>query len=380
MGTKLDIGRGALASVVAVLVAATTGAAQEATGGRVVPTNEVVLSGYGTVGYGYRTQGEKVNAFSAAVNPIFLFQFQDRVLFEAELEFELEEGITETGLEYAQLDVILHDNVALVGGKFLLPFGVFGERLHPSWINKFSTAPPIYGHHIAAFGAEPLLPILSDVGIMGRAVVTPGPLQLALSGYVTQGPGIEEVHDEGPAEDGHAEEGHGEEVPELRFFASSSDNNKNKMFGGRLDIGLPPRAEINLSFLNGKYDEHDVLDFTAWNVAAELRLAGFELRGEYVQTRQEIETHAGFPTVRRDGFYAQLSHRHAAWEPLVRWTQVFATKLDGMERETGAWQAGLGLDYWINPSISIMAGFELNREQGVELQNDRFVVHIAYGF
>lgn len=32
-----------------------------------------------------------------------LFQISDRFLFEAELEFELEEGITETGLEYAQI-------------------------------------------------------------------------------------------------------------------------------------------------------------------------------------------------------------------------------------------------------------------------------------
>ncbi|HEX9729666.1 MAG TPA: hypothetical protein VGA37_14275 [Gemmatimonadales bacterium] len=94
----------------------------------------------------------------------------DRILFEAEFEFELTEGVTETGLEYAQLDFLLTDHLTLVGGKFLVPFGVFGERLHPIWINKFPTAPPIYGHHVAAFGADPVLPILSDVGVMAAAV------------------------------------------------------------------------------------------------------------------------------------------------------------------------------------------------------------------
>ncbi len=46
-------------------------AAQEV-GERVVPTNEVVISGYGTVGYTYRTQGDNANEFNTSVNPISL--------------------------------------------------------------------------------------------------------------------------------------------------------------------------------------------------------------------------------------------------------------------------------------------------------------------
>jgi hypothetical protein len=48
--------------------------------------------------------------------------------------------------------------------------------------------------------------------------------------------------------------------------------------------------------------------------------------------------------------------------------------------EEGAWQAGLGLDYWFNPSIAVMGAYEINREDGPELDNDRFVVHVAFGF
>nr|NIM50546.1 hypothetical protein [Gemmatimonadales bacterium] len=293
--------RAALAvASLAAMIGAPRATAQETTSQRIIPTNNLVLSGYGTVGYALATQGENQNAFTTSVSPVFLFQFLDIVLFEAEFEFELTEGVTETGLEYAQIDLLLHDNVTFVGGKFLLPFGVFGERLHPTWINKFPTAPPIYGHHVSGYGAEPILPILSDVGVMLRGASTPGQWHLGLSGYVTNGPAIEEIL---PGE-----------VPEVELPASSGDNNTDKMLGGRLDIALPPWAEVNFSYFNGDYDEQNVLDLTGWNVAAEFRRAGLELRGEYVQTRQEIETLTGFQSLRRHGYYAQLAYRWRAWE------------------------------------------------------------------
>ncbi len=349
----------------ALLVLAAGAQAQEPPGRqRIVPTNHVVLTGYGTVGYLFGTQGTNENAFTSSIAPIFLFQFQDRVLFEAEFEFELTDGVTETGLEYAQVDVLLHNNVTLVGGKFLLPFGVFGERLHPTWINKFPTAPPIYGHHVSAFGAEPILPILSDVGFMVRGAVTPGRSNIGLTAYITQGPAAEAA---GPD-------------PELEFPASSGDNNTNKMVGTRLDVALPPWFEVNASFLNGDYDEANVLDLTGWNVAAEFRAANVEVRGEYVQTRTEIETLTGFPTIVRHGFYAQAAYRWHAWEPVVRWTQLFDTKLDGVVQDEGARQAAFGIDYWISPSIAVMAGYEINREKGPEVDNDRLVAHLAFGF
>lgn len=358
MGTNLRT----LIVLGAGLSLSTTLAAQD---GRVVPTNEFAVSGYGTVGYAYRTQGAGGNAFTTSFNPLFLFQFQDRVLFEAEFEFELEEGVTQTGLEYAHVDLILHDNVTLVGGKFLVPFGVFGDRVHPTWINRFPTAPPVYGHHGSAFGVDPLFPILTDVGLMVRGAIAPGPWSIALNAYVTQGP---------TREDPDAA------IPELAFPASSEDNNTNKLFGTRLDIALPPWAELNLSYIQGDYDENNVLALQGVNVAAEARAKGFELRGEYLLRRQEIETLTGFPTVKRDGLYGQLTYRVGPWEPVVRWTQVFDTKQDGTTLARGATQLALGLDYWFNPSIAVMAGYELNREKGTAVHNDRLVVHIAYGF
>ncbi|MFV1985981.1 MAG: hypothetical protein ACC682_01760 [Gemmatimonadota bacterium] len=343
---------------------------------RVVPTNFFVISGYGTVGYFTRTQGERINAFTASFAPVFLFQFQDRILFEAELEFEIEDGVTQTGLEYASLDYVASDNITLVAGKFLVPFGVFGERIHPSWINKFPSSPPIYGHESTGFGASPLMPVLADVGVMGRATMTPGPWQVSVNGYVTQGPALE-VHDE--EEEGDPD-GDGFEAPGFGFPASSSDNNVGKMPGMRLDIALPPWFEVNGSFFNGDYDEQGVLDVTGWNLAAEFRHRRFEVRGEYMQIRQEVEQFAGFQTLRRSGFYTQASYRTGRWEPVLRWTQIFDDQLEGAVTNRGAWQAGFALDYWVAPSVAVMAGYELNRESGIELDNDRLIVHLAFGY
>ena len=72
-------------SIVAIAFLAVPLAAT-AQGNRIVPTNEVVITGYGTVGYTLDTQGENANRFTSSVSPVFLFQFQDRVLFEAEFE------------------------------------------------------------------------------------------------------------------------------------------------------------------------------------------------------------------------------------------------------------------------------------------------------
>ncbi len=355
----------AAASLLIGFVAPQRLAAQEAReegSARIVPTHNFVLTGYGTVGYNYRPQGDNANEFTARFAPVFLYQFQDKILFEAELEFELEDGVTATGLEYAQVDYIANDNLVLIAGKFLLPFGVFGERIHPSWINKFPTTPPIFGHDETGFGVRPLLPIMSDVGAMARATIRPGPTAITLNAYLTNGPAGEEGdHD----------------ALEPEFPASSSDNNSNKMFGGRLDVALPPQAEVNFSYFNGAYDEDNRLDFSGWNVAAEYHARNFEARGEYVQTRQQLET---LETLKRHGLYTQAAYRIGAWEPVLRWSQIFDSTLGGDVEDLGAWQAGLALDYWFSASIALMAGYEINREKDIELDNDRIVVHVAFGF
>ena len=99
-----------------------------------------VLSGYGDATYEAAATSDYPNDFSASVSPIFLYTMGGNILFEAELEFGLSGAATTTGLGYAQIDYLGFESVQIIAGKFLLPFGIFGERQHPTWINKLPTA------------------------------------------------------------------------------------------------------------------------------------------------------------------------------------------------------------------------------------------------
>ncbi len=73
------------------------------------------LAGYGSAGYVNPEYGN--DSFVGNFNPIFHFQYGDRVLWESELEFEIEEnGETEVALEYSTIDFFLYDNLIFRAG------------------------------------------------------------------------------------------------------------------------------------------------------------------------------------------------------------------------------------------------------------------------
>lgn len=349
-----------------------------------LPSHEFIVTGYGTAGW-LAVDEEEPNSFFASVSPLLLFQFGERYLFEAELEFQIEEGVTQTGLEYAQIDFFLNDNLTLVAGKFLVPLGVFGERLHPTWINRFATNPPIYGHHGGAF--EPLLPIMADFGAMVRgAWAMGGGRSLIASAFVTQGPFAEAHGDEEPDSMEQVEP----VAPrhEFEFGEATDDLTDDKMVGGRVGWIIAPSFEVDVSGLTGEFNDEGSRLY-ALNGAAEFRRGGFELRGEVVGLWYEVdvegeepppgeEAHGEVVTARTGGFYTQASRRLGRWEPLVRWTQAFDVSADGLDSTEGFQQLAVGLDYWFSPSIAIMAAYEAN---GLEADvADRFVIHWSFGF
>jgi len=98
---------------------------------------QFMIRGYAHSGFEYmETEGEKESTFVGSVfNPLFIFTHNDKLLFEAELEFALEENAVEIGFEYANVSYVLNDYATIRMGKFLLPFGSFIEKFHPAWIN-----------------------------------------------------------------------------------------------------------------------------------------------------------------------------------------------------------------------------------------------------
>lgn len=376
----------------ALLTGTASVAAQE---GPTPPVSRFLISGYATVNNSSTVEDDTRNDFSASVSPILLFNLGPDLLFEGELEFELEDGGTETALEYAQIDYLGFERVQLVAGKFLLPFGVFGERLHPSWINKLPSMPLLYGHAHGGVAEGVLTPILSDVGFMARVSQPIGERSsLDLSLYVTQGPREASAEGDEGDDDGHAHSvapspvragaaaanddvpfEHASDIPGIAFGTNFSDNNDNKMLGARAGLVSGGSFELYVSAFHAMYNAEDYLDLVGTNISAEFRTGAFELRGEGAILWQEFELEDEFPTLRSPAYYLQASRRIGDFEPIVRWSHLMDAKVEGEVAREERRQLAFGLDYWLEPSVPIKLAYELDLDG-----SDRLLLQWAYGF
>jgi hypothetical protein len=107
-----------------------------------------VISG----GMGYiQNRNASVTTLLPQINPILLVPFGSHVLGEARVDFtgffERRNGTGDfTGqifktTEFAQIDWLANTHAIVVGGKYLLPFGLYNERLSPIWIRNLQDQP-----------------------------------------------------------------------------------------------------------------------------------------------------------------------------------------------------------------------------------------------
>jgi hypothetical protein len=91
------------------------------------------------------------------INPVFdpllLVPLGNRLLIESEFEMNLDvvrsEGqwgpaVVDHGIEYLQLNYIAHPNLTITAGRFLTPFGIYRERVHPLWVRNLQEEPIIF--------------------------------------------------------------------------------------------------------------------------------------------------------------------------------------------------------------------------------------------
>ncbi|MEX0599748.1 MAG: hypothetical protein WD423_06825 [Rhodothermales bacterium] len=365
------------------------------TQGEPAPLANFVVAGYGSATYGAVTSEDLSNDFTAAVSPVMLYSMGSDLLFETELEFGLSGQATTTALEYAQVDYLGFNRVQLIAGKFLMPFGVFTERFHPSWINKMPTAPLLYGHAHGGVAEGALLPMLSDAGVLVRAKQpVGGAWSLDVSAWVTQGPRLVEAGAGGDdhaeeADDGHAhkvggvlDEDHGEElsasdltIPDVGFGVAFADNNKNKLIGGRVGVVHGPRFESYVSGFYAMYDDESFLHIYGLNYSLDVQSAGFELHGEATVLHQEFPTDTGYDEFARWGYYAQVSRRVGSFEPVVRWSQLAESEVRGVVAFEDRQEFAAGLNFWISPSVPVKVAYALDSNG-----DDRILVQWAFGF
>ncbi|MCH7785770.1 MAG: hypothetical protein IIB06_10205 [Bacteroidetes bacterium] len=373
---------------------------------------QFMIRGYGHTGFNYQnSEGDNESSFvGSAFSPIFLFKHSDRLMFEAELEFELEHNQLEVGLEYADVMYVLNKHMTVRAGKFLLPFGTFMERLHPSWINRFSTKPLGFGHG----GITPA----SGIGVELRGAFDIGKSKLNYSVYGVNGPRLKDGTGGEPEEAG------------MLQFQNFEDNNLSKAIGGRLGI-LPfadSSTELGFSaYSSGKLGEKDseyedvgaflyAIDFSFVKQIPEL--SGFiDIKAQYSKSNVEnahyVEIHdedggdgdggdEGGHKIgegegveytfdnQSDAFYAQLSYR-----PTMA-TNNFLKNLEFVGRysnfntpEGSLWeekstQYAFGINYWLSWRSVVKLSFQTtDREGGHDggfSKTEAISLHWAIGF
>jgi len=271
-------------------------------------TTTFLMRGYGHAGF--EVIDDQTSFVSGTFAPIFLWRQSDRILFEAEAEIVYTDEGVDFALEYANLSYILSDYFIFRFGNFLTPFGIFGERLHPNWINRFPTNPLGFDHHnpvgpFAEFGVE----------LRGGAPLGDGQINYAV--YVSNGPTLQVDTDVDP-------------ITVNTGYRNIGDNNDNKAIGGR--IGVLPFANASLELgVSGQYAKigdrdtgfEDIgslmyaLDLTYVKNSISAIKGNIDLKAQWNYVDEDkfqlIDATAGVTEVDNDksAYFAQLSYRPA---------------------------------------------------------------------
>lgn len=208
---------------------------------------------------------KRFNLFSAT-------QVSDFVRFGAELEFE--DGAQEIALEYAAIDLRIHQAVALRAGMILSPLGRF-NLAHDSPLNEFTERPLV--------GTEMLGVALSEPGLGAFGLFAVGE-----NGRVTY-----EVYGVNGFHEGLLAEG-GTRLPAGQ--ANFEDNNASPAVVGRLAWSPRPTAEFGLSVHHGAYNAFNAeglevdgrRELTIWVVDWEGTAAGLRFSGEAARAVLEV--------------------------------------------------------------------------------------------
>ena len=328
---------------------------------------------------GYQDRENVNSTFGVGLAPILLWQPSERWLFETEIAFVLTEEDSEVELDYAHISYLVNDHLTIGAGKFLMPFGSFWERWHPSWINKLPIIPLIYERGLMG---------QTGTGIQMRGAIPFGSTKLNYAAYVING-------------------------PEFRTsFASAGtlglgnhrDSNNNKAFGGRIGFQPIPELELGFSLLSGRVGEsgsqfsgvdtliHGVDLMYAREIDAIKGRLDIRAEAIWVDTDNVIFVGPFDPFTfdnKRNGWFVQVAYRP---------TQVDATLGDDFElrdlefvarydqlRQQGAGDRGVdrsqltfGLDYWVKPNMVLKAAYLLGNAHGAE-DEDGFFLQMAIG-
>lgn len=342
-----------------------------------------LLTGYGFAGFEKR-QGAS-STFQAGFSPILLWELNDKLFFEAELELGLDNTDTTVNLEYAHLTYLLNDYMTIGVGKFLTPFGQFPSRLHPAWINKLPDFPLV-------FNEDEGLVAFSQVGAQVVGAIPVGPTKLLYAAYVSNGPRLNTD---------------GDSAGSLQFD-NFTDIDHNKEVGGRVALMPLPELEIGYSVqysqmqaTNASANQADLLVQGvdgSYNHDFDWLKGSLDARAEWVWSQVSRLTYdpngeMGFGPLtfdnRRTGGYAQLAYRpYKVKLPIIDKIELVGRydRIDQPNEAPGAFDErrwSFGLNYWLGDSTVIKAAFETGNRSSADNRHEdvkAFLLQAAMGF
>ncbi|MEO5570528.1 MAG: hypothetical protein ABIT08_10430 [Bacteroidia bacterium] len=348
-------------------------------------TTKFLLSGYAQTGLEITKDATTFNPGS--FSPIFLWKTSDKIFFEGEMEMEFEDGELNIGIEYADISYKLCKNFTVRAGKILLPYGIFTDRLHPAWINKFPTKPLGFDHG----GVGPT----DDVGFEILGGVQLGNSKASYSLYAVNGPSLMDGSED-PMQAG------------MLNYENLNDNNKNKAVGGR--IGFLPFTnscfEIGFSgqFSKPGNKATDYEKTAAFLYAVDLtyvksveQLKGtFDIKAQYNGANVDNANYANVSDSTGETFYtfdnkstayfAQFSYRPTMvtnkilknFEIAARYSSIKLPEKSLWADERTQWT--IGLDYWLSWRTVFKLAYAMDKTPGSSATENTFIINAAMGF
>lgn len=326
---------------------------------------------------------EESSFSNAGLVPILLWKPSSKIFVEAELETELEGNETNMELGYADANFIVSKYLTIRSGKFISPFGIFQDRLHPSWINKLPTFPVGTGEDELGVGPT------SEIGIDFRGGVPLGSSKMNYSVFLANGAQLITDPSE-PEKQGTLTYGNAEAI------------SKKMTVGGR--VGLLPFSnsslELGFSYRNGIVGDKNS-DYK--NVGSQIYAFDLTYVKDLDFIKGTIDVKAQYNKVNIDNadyidpddptgntFYTFANKRNSnfiqgAYSPsmasarFLKKTEI-VFRYAGYNPPEGAKDAEkikqytYGLDYWFNWRTALKLAYQSQKD------NDIFFVQIAVGF
>jgi hypothetical protein len=287
----------------------------------------------------------------------------DFVRMAAELEFE--EAGEEIKLEYAAIDVRIHQALTLRGGMLLSPLGRFNLS-HDSPLNEFTDRPLVSTEILGVALSEPGFGVLGQMptGRQGR---------LTWEAYLTNG-----FHDGMVTASPD-----GTRIPLGR--GNTEDQNSSPAMVGRVAWSPAIGHQFGVSGHHGAWNRFSIdgtqvderRDLSIGVVDAEVTLAGIRLSGEGALARADIPPGLqGTYASRQAGWYVELARDiGAGWiRTAPGSTFTLKARVDAIDLDTEAVghhvrQAGAGINF--RPTSESVIKLELVRGWGYDQFNNR---------